>query len=230
MQAEEYDKIANELLNEAHEIEISKRPAYTIGSSDVFQNFKSIAARTNQSPLQILCTYWLKHVDAITAFFSNPDIHQAEPIRSRFADCINYLKLGYALSGELREQENAKSIQLPRIPQIGDVLVGEGSDHRFGFIIERIDGETLIGNLLKQPLLPCVTTSNYEDIEIIPNTVLDENYVYQSINSPKKPGQAIPFWRIATEVEKEGIGKIVAELSKPTSSKLSMLVPLEKGI
>lgn len=105
MNVEQYDQIADKLLKTAHEIEVSKRPAYTIGSADVFKNFKSIAERVGLTPQQVSCVYWLKHVDAITAYLSDPTCPQAESIESRFADCINYLKLSYAMGLEDRPVE-----------------------------------------------------------------------------------------------------------------------------
>ena len=36
-------------------------------------------------------------MQAILSHAHNPDMHQAEPIQSRYADAINYLYLGYAL-------------------------------------------------------------------------------------------------------------------------------------
>jgi hypothetical protein len=97
MRVNEYDDVACSLLADAHEIETSKRPAYTSGSADVLANFKSIAARTGATPGQVLTVYLLKHIDAITAALCMPDLPQAESVESRFADAVNYLKLGYAL-------------------------------------------------------------------------------------------------------------------------------------
>jgi len=103
MKLNRYDELSAGLLAEAHEIEKSKRPSYTIGSEDVLANFKRVAERTGQTPGQALATYWLKHVDSITAALCHPELPQAEAIEGRFADCINYLKLGYALVVEAEE-------------------------------------------------------------------------------------------------------------------------------
>lgn len=92
------------LLRTAEDIESSKRPAYTIGSEDVLANFKRIAERTGQEPGQVLATYMLKHVDAVTSALCRPDLPQAEAILGRFADLINYAKLGYALVVERGEK------------------------------------------------------------------------------------------------------------------------------
>src|SRR5690606_7796603 len=46
----------------------------------------------------------LKHVDAVTSALCRPDLPQAEAILGRFADLINYAKLGYALIEERGEK------------------------------------------------------------------------------------------------------------------------------
>jgi hypothetical protein len=119
MKVNEYDDLASGLLADAHEIETSKRPAYTIGDADVLANFKSIAARTGLTPGAVLSVYMLKHIDAITAALSRPDIPQAESVESRFADAVNYLKLGYAL---VVEREGSDSgVESDGVPTSGTV-------------------------------------------------------------------------------------------------------------
>jgi len=96
MQADEYQQLADHLLATARKIADSKRPAYTVGSPDVLANFKRIGDRIGLDPLKVLDTYFLKHIDSITAM-SNNEIKQDEPVLERFADAINYLLLKYAL-------------------------------------------------------------------------------------------------------------------------------------
>lgn len=100
MTHDQYLAAKDTLLRTAEDIESSKRPAYTIGSEDVLANFKRVAERTGQTPGQVLATYMLKHVDAVTSALCRPDLPQAEAILGRFADLINYAKLGYALIEE----------------------------------------------------------------------------------------------------------------------------------
>lgn len=100
MTTHEYDDMATALLADAHEIEVSKRPAYTIGDPDVLANFKRVADRTGLTPGQVLSVYMLKHIDAITAVLSRPDLPQAESFASRCADALNYIKLAHALVAE----------------------------------------------------------------------------------------------------------------------------------
>lgn len=110
MNADQYDRTAAALLFEARQIETSKRPAYTIGSEDVLANFKRVAARVGITPGQVMAVYMLKHVDAVTSALCRPDLPQAEAISGRFADNINYLKLGYALICE--EQDAAVQAEI----------------------------------------------------------------------------------------------------------------------
>jgi hypothetical protein len=100
MTLETYTKLADALLAEAQAIETAKRPAYTQGSVDVLANFRRIAERTGLTPGQVLTVYLLKHLDSITAALCQPTLPQAETVVSRFADAVNYLKLGFALLEE----------------------------------------------------------------------------------------------------------------------------------
>jgi len=88
------------LFETATGIEHAKRAGYTMGSEDVLANFKRIAERAGLTAGQVWTVYFLKHVDAIAAAMSRPELAQAEPLEERFADCLNYLKLGFALFGE----------------------------------------------------------------------------------------------------------------------------------
>lgn len=99
---QDYDGIAASLLATAHAIETAKRPGYTIGSADVLANFKRVAERTGMTPLQVWAVYFLKHVDAITTGACKPELPQAEALEGRFADAVNYLKLGWGLINEGR--------------------------------------------------------------------------------------------------------------------------------
>jgi hypothetical protein len=97
-----YDATAAALLALAHQIETSKRPGYTAGHDDVLHNFKQVAARSGVTPEQAWAVYFLKHVDAILTIMTQPDLPVSEAPPGRFADGVNYLKLGYALLQERR--------------------------------------------------------------------------------------------------------------------------------
>jgi hypothetical protein len=100
----EYDRIAGILYAEALRIETSKRPGYTVGDADVLKNFKSVASRIGISPEQAWTIYFLKHIDAITTIMCKPDLPVSEAPIGRFADAINYLRLGFALWSEREKQ------------------------------------------------------------------------------------------------------------------------------
>lgn len=108
-----YDESAHELLNLAQEIEEAKRPAYTQDSPDVLANFKKAAEMTGVTPMQAWGAYFYKHVAAILSYAKNPDIDQAEPLDSRFADAINYLKLGYHMVKEEQIEQEFNNQKLP---------------------------------------------------------------------------------------------------------------------
>jgi hypothetical protein len=105
MDLPQYNLASRNLLSEATLIEGSKRPAYTGANEDVLFNFKAVAARMGINPMQAWGVYFLKHIDSITSYAKDPNIPQGEAMLGRFADAVNYLKLGYAL---LIEQEKVK--------------------------------------------------------------------------------------------------------------------------
>lgn len=100
MTTEDYDRIAGDLLKLAREIETAKRPGYTIGSVDVLANFKRVAERAGITTEQAWAVYFLKHIDAIVSIMTKPDLPVSEEPPGRFADAINYLRLGYAILHE----------------------------------------------------------------------------------------------------------------------------------
>lgn len=97
-----YDRHTAELLGRARDIEIAKRPDYTVNDVDVLKNFKASGAEAGITPEQAWIIFAKKHWDAIRTIMRNPDGTFSEPPRERFADLINYLKLGYALHRERR--------------------------------------------------------------------------------------------------------------------------------
>lgn len=103
MTGAEYDAIAAELVGVAKLIEASKRPGYTGGSVDVLANFKNVAARAGITAEQAWLVYFLKHIDAIGSIMGRPDLPVSEEPIGRFADAMNYLKLGFALWRERDE-------------------------------------------------------------------------------------------------------------------------------
>tara|TARA_R100001460_G_scaffold40519_4_gene75768 strand:+ start:1394 stop:1744 length:351 start_codon:yes stop_codon:yes gene_type:complete len=97
MNKTEYKQIRKELLELCEKIMNQKQPEYTNENQDVLHNFKSTAKRLNLKPSEVWGVFLDKHIQAILSHAGNPDMHQAEPIASRYADAINYLLLGFAL-------------------------------------------------------------------------------------------------------------------------------------
>jgi hypothetical protein len=103
----DYDIVADDLIKTAKAIENAKRPAYCIGGgeADTFKSF-DIAAEPLAIPREkVLAVHLIKHMTAILAALGRPEVPQAEEIKGRFADAINYLKLGYAMLVEKAQKE-----------------------------------------------------------------------------------------------------------------------------
>lgn len=97
MDLKTYDNIAGQLIRLASLIESQKRPAYTIGSADVHANFRRSGDRWDIAPGASLGQHMDKHYDAICSALREGTIPQAEPLETRFADLLNYAKLGFTL-------------------------------------------------------------------------------------------------------------------------------------
>ncbi len=113
-----YDHVAGGLMQLARDIEESKRPGYTRGDEDVLGNFKRAAAQVGVSTEQAWGVFFMKHFDAILSIMTQPDLAVSEEPAQRFADAVNYLRLGYAL---LREREPVSPAE--NAPVFDDVVV-----------------------------------------------------------------------------------------------------------
>lgn len=97
MNHKKFNELKKYILDNCQNIMNQKQPEYTNENSDVLHNFKTTAENLGLSPQEVWAVFFYKHVQAILSHAHNPDMHQAEPIQSRYADAINYLYLGYAL-------------------------------------------------------------------------------------------------------------------------------------
>lgn len=104
MNADEFEKHIADLMQQAGGIATAKRPGYTQASQDVLANFKVAAENAGIKPMQAWSVYFWKHISAILTYAKDKDIPQAEAIKGRFCDAINYLQLGYALALEETRQ------------------------------------------------------------------------------------------------------------------------------
>lgn len=96
------------ILSVADEIQESKNPAYSGKyGEDVHSNFKEIANMLDLDPMQVWAVYFMKHVMALCSHAKDPDIKQAEGIEGRFADALNYIRIGYSLNEETRNNHES---------------------------------------------------------------------------------------------------------------------------
>ena len=107
MTQKEFIETKKYILEKALNIMNAKQPEYTNKSIDVLQNFKQSAKGLNTTPMIAWGILFNKHIQAILTHAGDPNMHQAEPIDSRYADALNYLFLGFAL---LVEEQNKKDI------------------------------------------------------------------------------------------------------------------------
>ena len=98
MNKENYTEIRKQLFKLAESIMDAKQPEYTNNNVDILHNFKSSAKRAGIDPLQCWIVFLDKQIQSIITHAKNPDMLEAEPIESRYADAINYLVLGLALT------------------------------------------------------------------------------------------------------------------------------------
>ena len=124
----EYEVVAGELMALAQSIEDSKRGGYTRGSDDVLANFKRAAEYAGVEAGQAWAVFFLKHVDAIVSMMTRPELPVSEEPQGRYADAINYLRLGWALlqeqSGAARQPAPSVALPAPSVPVEWDWSVG----------------------------------------------------------------------------------------------------------
>lgn len=97
---EEFNAIVSILRVEAQDIRRLKQPEYTLENADILNNFKQSAIRAGVGPMQVWSIFFDKQLSSIQAHIKNPNLKQAEPLDSRWADLYNYLLLGFALYKE----------------------------------------------------------------------------------------------------------------------------------
>jgi hypothetical protein len=91
------------LLQMADKIQQEKNPAYSGGGNqDFHKNFKMIADMLDVDPMMVWAVYFMKHVSALITYAKDPSVEQAESISGRFADALNYIRIGYSLDKEIR--------------------------------------------------------------------------------------------------------------------------------
>ena len=97
MTKDEYQRLRVELLQLAESIMNAKQPEYTMNNTDVLNNFKTTAEALKIAPIQVWEVFLNKHIQQILTHSQNEETIESEPIKTRYADAINYLTLGIAL-------------------------------------------------------------------------------------------------------------------------------------
>ena len=97
MNQKEFEETTRYILDKAQDIMDAKQPEYTNKSIDVLNNFKQTAKSLNTTPFIVWGIFFNKHIQAILSHAGDQNMHQAEPIDSRYADALNYLFLGFAM-------------------------------------------------------------------------------------------------------------------------------------
>ena len=105
MRQKEFDKLTKELFKHSFDIMKNKRPEYTNKDLDALYNVKSSAKRLDTTDLKVWATFFEEEIQSVYAHLKNANLKKSEPIKSRFADIINYCYLGYALFVERDKQK-----------------------------------------------------------------------------------------------------------------------------
>lgn len=101
MERTDFKKLVEEsIIPKCMQIMESKGLAYS-GRDDALANFKRNAKLTGSTPEQVWFIYFMKHVDAISAYVRG-EYSDSEPIEGRIQDIINY---GMLLYGLVKENE-----------------------------------------------------------------------------------------------------------------------------
>jgi hypothetical protein len=104
MNEQDFDVILGDLETASDDILHKRKYAYA-KTEDRLWNFHIIAQASGLSPLQVWLVYFMKHALAVANYVNSG--HTAEGPESNFIDLFNYVKLGYAL---LREERDELSI------------------------------------------------------------------------------------------------------------------------
>ena len=106
MTQKEFIETKKYILEKALDIMDAKQPEYTNKSIDVLNNFKQTAKSIGIQPMEVWAVFFNKHIQAILSHAGDPNMHQAEPIDSRYADALNYLFLGFAMLVEYQSKKD----------------------------------------------------------------------------------------------------------------------------
>jgi len=108
MTEKELQVLIEELLVKCNRVLFGKGKAYSgiRVNNDCLGNFKRAAKLLNITPEMVCFVYFIKHVDAISAWVRGEYQDDTEGIEGRIIDAINYLFLLRALKEEKDKQES----------------------------------------------------------------------------------------------------------------------------
>ena len=106
MNQKEFQETKKYILEKAQNIMDAKQPEYTNKSIDVLNNFKQTAKSIGIQPMEVWAVFFNKHIQAILSHSGDPNMKQAEPIDSRYADALNYLFLGFSLLIDVNDKKD----------------------------------------------------------------------------------------------------------------------------
>lgn len=111
MMEDEFRKVDQDLMLRCDEVLKQRGSAYA-NQQDRFANFKEIAQQVGCSPLHVCHIYLLKGMSVINKLMRGENV-PGEHEHERFADAINYLRLGYALRQEWKRSDEAEDYLAP---------------------------------------------------------------------------------------------------------------------
>ena len=95
----EMDVLMKKIFSIINKTRDAGQAEYARADEDVFANFRRVGSYTGQPKEAVLMTYFMKHIDGITAYLAGHQ-SQREDVRGRIKDAIVYLCLLWAMVEE----------------------------------------------------------------------------------------------------------------------------------
>lgn len=102
MQAETFNKLVEDMVEETTSLLISKNAGYNDGG-DKLESFKKAAALQGITPKEALRGMWAKHVVSISDMLASEKVFPIEVWQEKLGDNINYSILAMGLEMDFRE-------------------------------------------------------------------------------------------------------------------------------
>jgi|TARA_R110002020_G_scaffold330634_1_gene546238 replication fork clamp-binding protein CrfC len=95
----------NEIMPAIRGMRDAGQKEYAHDADEIFANFNRVADALDNDRKKVLMTYFLKHVDGISAYVKGHK-SQREDVTGRITDCIVYLMLLWGMVIEERNDDN----------------------------------------------------------------------------------------------------------------------------